>query len=60
MLVKGCIRCGGDVYNEEDIGGIDLVCLQCGFRRSLTSETVSENSQRMIRWIHAQRPRQAA
>jgi hypothetical protein len=33
-LFKGCLRCRGDLYREEDIGQVDLVCLQCGFRQS--------------------------
>jgi DNA-directed RNA polymerase subunit RPC12/RpoP len=32
MVFKGCARCGGDMYREEDIGQTDLVCLQCGYR----------------------------
>jgi hypothetical protein len=32
MLFKGCTRCRGDLYREEDVGHTDLVCLQCGFR----------------------------
>ena len=32
MVFKGCGRCSGDMYREEDIGQTDLVCLQCGYR----------------------------
>ena len=32
MEFKGCTRCQGDMYCEEDIGHTDLVCLQCGYR----------------------------
>jgi DNA-directed RNA polymerase subunit M/transcription elongation factor TFIIS len=32
MVFKGCARCKGDMYREEDIGQTDLVCLQCGHR----------------------------
>jgi DNA-directed RNA polymerase subunit RPC12/RpoP len=32
MEFKGCTRCQGDLYREEDVGQTDLVCLQCGFR----------------------------
>ena len=32
MQFKGCTRCQGDLYREEDVGQTDLVCLQCGFR----------------------------
>ncbi len=34
MLLKGCHRCGGDLYDEPALGQPDLVCLQCGFRAS--------------------------
>jgi len=36
MVFKACVRCGGDMYDEDDIDHFDLVCLQCGFRRTLT------------------------
>ena len=32
MIFKGCLRCRGDVYTEDDLGGHELVCLQCGHR----------------------------
>jgi DNA-directed RNA polymerase subunit M/transcription elongation factor TFIIS len=34
MVFKGCHRCSGDMWEEEDItsGVLDLVCLQCGYR----------------------------
>lgn len=32
MLVKKCPRCQGDMYVEEDIDGVEFVCLQCGGR----------------------------
>ena len=33
MVFKGCHRCSGDMWEEEDIisGVLDLVCLQCGY-----------------------------
>lgn len=33
MLLRGCARCGGDVFLEEALGSVDVVCLQCGYRR---------------------------
>lgn len=33
MVYKGCPRCSGDLYEEEYLGGKDLVCLQCGYRQ---------------------------
>ena len=34
MLLKGCARCGGDLFDEEELGQVDMVCLQCGRRVS--------------------------
>ena len=28
--LKGCPRCGGDLYRDEDIYGEHVTCLQCG------------------------------
>ena len=39
MVFKGCDRCRGDLYYEEDIGQTDLVCLQCGSRRAADHES---------------------
>ena len=59
MIFKACVRCGGDMYYEDDIDHLDLVCLQCGFRRPLTparSRTAAVDSAGVIRWLHTQRP----
>lgn len=34
MVYKGCERCSGDLFIEEEGRFKDLVCLQCGFRPS--------------------------
>jgi DNA-directed RNA polymerase subunit RPC12/RpoP len=36
MVFKGCQRCNGDLWAEEDIISRlqDLVCLQCGHRQT--------------------------
>jgi hypothetical protein len=31
IRLKGCPRCGGDLFPEYDLTGSDLVCLQCGY-----------------------------
>ena len=31
IRLKGCPRCRGDLFPEYDLGGADLVCLQCGY-----------------------------
>lgn len=33
MLFKKCPRCEGDTYLEDGLDGIDIVCLQCGWRQ---------------------------
>jgi hypothetical protein len=37
MVSKGCQRCNGDLWAEEDIVLClqDLVCLQCGHRQAI-------------------------
>jgi DNA-directed RNA polymerase subunit RPC12/RpoP len=35
LLLKGCRRCHGDLFVENQTGITDLVCLQCGFRRTV-------------------------
>ena len=63
MVIKGCARCGGDVYDEDDIERVDLVCLQCGCRRTITSASsraAAEEPAGMVRWLLRQRPGVAA
>jgi DNA-directed RNA polymerase subunit M/transcription elongation factor TFIIS len=36
IRLKGCPRCGGDLFPEYDITGSDLVCLQCGYVQSVS------------------------
>jgi len=33
--VKGCPRCGGDMYLEIEVGGWSWDCLLCGFREEI-------------------------
>lgn len=35
IRLKGCPRCGGDLFPEYDIAGTDLVCLQCGYAQTV-------------------------
>lgn len=30
VWLKGCRRCGGDLYSEKDEFGFYIACLQCG------------------------------
>ena len=36
IRLKGCPRCGGDLFPEYDITGSDLVCLQCGYMQAVS------------------------
>ena len=63
MEFKGCTRCQGDMYCEEDIGHTDLVCLQCGFRLAVDPVPVMSARIEQVRQarIRAQaRPTKAA
>jgi DNA-directed RNA polymerase subunit M/transcription elongation factor TFIIS len=42
MMFKGCSRCGGNMYLEEEGRHRDLVCLQCGHRPPDTSRILEE------------------
>lgn len=37
IVFKGCAKCEGDLYVERELGETDLVCLQCGYRRTIRS-----------------------
>jgi hypothetical protein len=63
MEFKACTRCQGDLYREEDIGQTDLVCLQCGFRRSqddMPAISVRLAHRRQARSRNQARPTRAA
>jgi len=30
IKIKGCKRCGGDLFLERDYEGTQIICLQCG------------------------------
>lgn len=31
LWIKGCPKCGGDMYSDRDIMGYYRQCLQCGY-----------------------------
>jgi hypothetical protein len=37
---KGCPRCRGDLFLDEDVGKTYIKCLQCGYERDLAGEVV--------------------
>lgn len=45
MMFKGCPRCGGNMYLEEEGRFRDLVCLQCGNRPPNTDQFIREATQ---------------
>lgn len=40
LAMKSCPRCRGDLFVEDDLFTIDVVCLQCGQRRSVERRAV--------------------
>ena len=38
LCLKGCPRCGGDLYENADNCGRYLVCLQCGHNLTAAEE----------------------
>ena len=38
LKIKGCPRCQGDVYQNRDIYGDYVECLQCGYMANLVKK----------------------
>jgi DNA-directed RNA polymerase subunit RPC12/RpoP len=60
MVFKGCQRCSGDLWAEEDIVSRlqDLVCLQCGHRQAAEVVLVGPNTEERTNaslWLVSQR-----
>ena len=62
IRLKGCPRCGGDLFPEYDITGTDLVCLQCGYLQpvSVSGRTVEEGRDIAVAAAAAERPSEVA
>ena len=60
MVFKGCQRCSGDLWVEEDIDSRleELVCLQCGHRQAVGPNT--EEHANSTLWPMSQRPSSVA
>jgi hypothetical protein len=61
MVFKGCQRCKGDLWVEEDMGSRtqDSVCVQCGSRQAIPSALVGPNTEDQnsgTLWLMSQRP----
>ena len=39
ILMKSCPRCNGDMMEEELLGEMEIVCLQCGYRAYPETQT---------------------
>jgi DNA-directed RNA polymerase subunit RPC12/RpoP len=50
MTFKNCPRCSGDVYVEDDLMGRDIVCLQCGHRQAVPTESPYSRTLREATW----------
>ena len=35
IYFKSCLRCKGDVYMNDDVHGLFMKCLQCGYSRDM-------------------------
>ena len=47
VWLKGCMRCGGDLYLEKDHFGSSVRCFQCGanhadFENEISDEVIAE------------------
>jgi hypothetical protein len=40
IVFRGCGKCEGDLFVERNLGDADLVCLQCGYRRTVTIDQI--------------------
>ncbi len=38
--LKGCTKCGGDLYLEEDVGDTYIKCISCGKELSFAEQNV--------------------
>jgi hypothetical protein len=38
---KGCPRCRGDLFIDEEVGKNYLKCLQCGYEKELTEKLLA-------------------
>jgi hypothetical protein len=44
MVFRGCAKCDGDLYVERNLDGADLVCLQCGSRKTVANSRLKTSS----------------
>lgn len=57
MELKGCPKCGGDMFPEEDLDGIDYVCLQCSYRKPFRSWTLADYAElQLAKALRQRRP----
>ncbi len=52
LRLKGCPKCGGDVLVDRAFEGED-VCLQCGFRKTLTPASIRDHPDESKRRVTA-------
>jgi hypothetical protein len=48
IVFRGCGKCEGDLYVERSLGDAELVCLQCGFRRTVNIELLERAERRTV------------
>jgi DNA-directed RNA polymerase subunit M/transcription elongation factor TFIIS len=54
IVFRGCGKCQGDMFVERNLDEADLVCLQCGYRRTIATsqlETAARVAKRELTTI---------
>jgi DNA-directed RNA polymerase subunit M/transcription elongation factor TFIIS len=46
---KGCPRCRGDLFLDEDVGKNYIKCLQCGYEKELAGKVLSLNTRSAVK-----------
>ncbi len=46
--LKSCVRCGGDLYDSEDIYGRFTACAQCGYYLTDDEQAVLTETKRPV------------
>ena len=54
VWLKCCPRCTGDLYEDRDLHGRYIACLQCGYYLSQSEETLLRYSQSLQPLRHAE------
>ena len=56
LQLKACPRCGGDLSIDQDVYGVEILCLQCGYRQE-DQTRIAEEVARLAKLHRAQERR---